>query len=236
MDLVYPLGTGTVWEDNELRYSLRSVEENLNGVRNIYIIGQKPAWLKNVIHLEHPDNSGVKSKNTYLKYRLVCQQPDLSDNWLMMNDDFFINEPAIASEWPYFYKGELPTAIAKSKLFLQEAPMNTVRYLQMKKLGMKDYRVHCPMIINKEKFLQMPIAENEFGIVNTRAVYGNFYQVGGILTKERFLSGGKTVPEIAKRMSKHPYFSLISMAAKNWAVRRYLEQRWPKPSRYEKDL
>lgn len=236
IDLVYPLGTGSVWEDNELRYSLRSVEENLNGVRNIYIIGQKPAWLVNVFHLPHPDNSGVPSKNTYLKYRLACEQPDLSENWLLMNDDFFINKPAEAAEWPYYYKGILPTHVRKSRLLALECPVNTVNFLQKKNLSLLDYRVHCPMIINKQKFLDMPIAENEYGIVNTRAVYGNFYEVGGTETKEIFVFGKKPVHEINKFLSDKPFFSLISMAGRDWAVREYLKTRWPKPSRYEKDL
>ena len=49
------------------------------------------------------------------------------------------------------------------------------------------------MIINKQKFLDMPIAENEYGIVNTRAVYGNFYEVGGHLKRKKFLYLGKSL-------------------------------------------
>lgn len=234
MDIVYPLGIGSVWDNNEIRYSLRSVEENFRDVRNVWIIGQCPAWLTNIRHLAVNDICGIPSKNTYNKLRSVCLEPDLSENFLLMNDDFYILQPISVKDFPYYYKGQLPSAIRKSRLMAIESSKNTVEFLQKRKLSMLDYRVHCPMAFNKEKFLNMPITENEHGIVNTRAVYGNYYQVGGIRQDEILVPACRDLEQLKKRLSDKPFFSLLSLAGRDWRVRQYLKTRWPNPSKYEK--
>ena len=46
VDLVYPLNKlCSHWRNQELRYSLRSVEKFVKNYRNIYIIGDKPKYL-----------------------------------------------------------------------------------------------------------------------------------------------------------------------------------------------
>jgi hypothetical protein len=55
MDLVYVLGSGSRWGDNELRYSLRSVEKHLKGYNNVYLVGDKPDWVRNVTHIPKQD-------------------------------------------------------------------------------------------------------------------------------------------------------------------------------------
>ena len=53
IDVVIPLGTGSRWQDNELRYCLRSIEKNLSGVNEVVIVGEKPKWLTNVRCVYH---------------------------------------------------------------------------------------------------------------------------------------------------------------------------------------
>ena len=55
IDVVYVLGKGTKWNDNEIRFSLRSLAKNVTGIRNVYIVGERPDFLKRVIHISYPD-------------------------------------------------------------------------------------------------------------------------------------------------------------------------------------
>jgi hypothetical protein len=49
MKILIPLGTGSCWDDNnELRYCLRSIEQNLKGSYEIEIYGDAPEWVTNV--------------------------------------------------------------------------------------------------------------------------------------------------------------------------------------------
>ena len=52
MDVVYILGTGSTSNDNEIRYSLRSIEKYLIGFNVVYIVGECPKFLKGIIHLD----------------------------------------------------------------------------------------------------------------------------------------------------------------------------------------
>ena len=48
MKILIPLGTGSDWQNNELRYCLRSIEQNLKGSYEIEIYGDAPEWITNV--------------------------------------------------------------------------------------------------------------------------------------------------------------------------------------------
>jgi len=234
MDIVYPLGTGSVWLNNELRYSLRAVAENVKDLQNVWVIGERPDWLTNVRYLPVKDCFDKPTKNTFHKLQSVCHEPDLSENFLWLNDDFFILKPTLAAEFPYFYKGVLPIGIRKSRLLAIESPVNTVNYLQFHKLTMLDYRVHCPIRFNKQKVLELPVAENEFGVVNTRAVYGNYYKVGGIEHKENFFPVHGTPAELHKWADSRDWASILSLTARQWGFRKFMSERFPNPSRFEK--
>jgi hypothetical protein len=49
MDILIPLGTGSEWKNNELKYCLRSLNQNLKGEYEIHVYGKEvPDWLTNV--------------------------------------------------------------------------------------------------------------------------------------------------------------------------------------------
>lgn len=48
MKILVPLGSGSNWQNNELRYMLRSIEQNLKGDYEIEIYGDAPNWVTNV--------------------------------------------------------------------------------------------------------------------------------------------------------------------------------------------
>ncbi len=90
IDLVYVVGTGSRWNDNELRFSLRSVSKNLSNVGKVFIVGECPDYLKNVIHIPASDifDSAINADgNMTHKLLLVCNNKELSDDFLFMNDD-----------------------------------------------------------------------------------------------------------------------------------------------------
>ena len=68
-DILIPLGTGSRHDNLELRYCLRSIEKHLKGVGNIFIVGEKPEWIKNVIHIPFKDNPNNwnRARNIYDK-------------------------------------------------------------------------------------------------------------------------------------------------------------------------
>lgn len=93
---------------DELKYSLRSVEKNLNWYNLIYIVTarQKPKWM-NIKHPKirfvyheaiFPPGVELPSFNSYAIENVIHKIPGLSEHFIYFNDDFFIGRPL-----PYTY-------------------------------------------------------------------------------------------------------------------------------------
>jgi len=154
MDIVYVLGKGSKWENNEIRYSLRSVAKYLKNYGNIYVIGEKPDFLKNVIHIpcedEFPCN---KEANIALKIKKACETPEITGNFLFMNDDHFFLQEMNAQRIPPYNKGFIKVKIDHRKYC--RTIINTLETLAYRQLPVFHYDVHTPIIYNKKLFLEV---------------------------------------------------------------------------------
>lgn len=151
IDIVIPLGKGSPWDNNELRYSLRSIEKHLKKYNRIYIVGEKPDWIQNVIHVPHVE-SGHASQNIIEKVKTVCKNcGDLSAQFMFWNDDFFLLKDVDACKYPYYHRGDLYKSIPKNKNnWYQEYILETIKELESKDLGTLNFDVHTPIIYTKE--------------------------------------------------------------------------------------
>jgi hypothetical protein len=233
MDIVYPLGKGTTWDNNEIRYSLRSVEKFLSGVENVWVVGEKPSWLKNVIHLPFPDITGVPWRNTMAKLLHVCKQADLSDEFLYMNDDFFLHDYFDIETFPYLYRGNLPAGRRVSRLAALNRKENTTEILKQMRITTLDYDMHAPFRFQKEKVLRLPITEKMPGAFHPRSLYGNLYNVRGIQSHENLVWPRRSLVELEGELFEKQFFAITSNAGADWVVRKYIQNEYPVPSKYE---
>lgn len=192
VDLVYVIGTGSRWKDNELRFSLRSVSKNLSGVGNIFIVGHLPDFLKNVIHIQASDifNPGINADgNMTHKLLIACNDKRLSDNFLFMNDDFIINQPLSAPAINWLHKGDMamqPESYWTSQ-FYRHRLKRTFDVLKERNLPTMQYDYHAPMLMNKNLFAE--ILEN-FNYADDigytfRSIYGNSLKLPAIQIKSQ---------------------------------------------------
>ncbi|MFA5815861.1 MAG: hypothetical protein WC865_09615 [Bacteroidales bacterium] len=105
IDIVYVLGTGSSWSDNEIRFSLRSVFKNLTNIGQIFIVGERPDGLKGFLHIDHPDEfpSTNADGNIIRKVLQACKDPRVSEKFLIINDDHIIMKPMRAEKIPPFH-------------------------------------------------------------------------------------------------------------------------------------
>lgn len=176
MDVVYPLKKdASKWDDNEIKYSLRSLR-NIK-FDKVFIIGYKPNFLNDeVIHIQKNDIYENKQTNVIEKIMTICKDERVSDDFILMNDDFYFLEP---QEVNILIRGKLEnmgefTLKSKYGYSLREA----VKWLKERNLETNSYEVHYPMIYNKQKFLDLfsQIDYKENPILH-RSVYGNYYNV-----------------------------------------------------------
>lgn len=176
MDALYVLGKTSQYDNLELRLSLRSLEQNAKGLDRVFIVGEKPDWIKGVVHIP-VDDVYTRENNVFRKILTACKL-DISENFLFMNDDFYIMKPFVMDDYPYFVNGEV-VGISKPSLY-QMVQNKTLNELQSKGISrVMDYRVHCPIVFNKGKFLLLEeyYKEAKFDKVgySPRLLYGNLF-------------------------------------------------------------
>src|SRR5690349_20419873 len=113
IDVVYPLGKGSRWKNNEIKYSLRSVEKHLQNYGKVFVIGEKPNFLANVNHIPAEDKHPIPDSNIFEKLKTACETKEISDTFLFFNDDHYLLEDFDAEKFPYFYHGTMAEYIKK---------------------------------------------------------------------------------------------------------------------------
>jgi len=222
MNLVYLLGTGSVWTDNEIRFSLRSVEKHVLDLEKVFIVGECPAWLKNVIHISCEDPTPVPWRNAHFKITRACQDERINEEFLLMNDDFFFFQDIQAKNYPYYFKSQL------NKLKLQ-----TAFYLKLNQRPTKNFQIHCPIRIDPGEFLKLPEIPTAPRHWSYRSFYANYYEKKAIQREDPMIWPNRSVPEIESFIEGKTDCAIISETAKKSHFRAWIRAKFPDQSCFE---
>lgn len=237
IDIVYVLGTGSISMNNEIRFSLRSLEKYVTGWRNVYIIGERPKWIKDVIYHKVVDKSKqdhCKALNILEKIKFACNLPDLSDEFLFINDDHFFTDYTDAAAYDYYYADEEMTNIIENR-------PNTDNYRSIinktTQIWPKThyFDIHKPIRYNKNTFLAMCDAidfnKSDNGYL-IKTSYCNFAKVKGVYSPDCIIRKKMNRDEIDKMTLFTDVFSIHDEAI-NKDLINYFDQNYPIPSRFE---
>lgn len=232
LDVVYFVREG---ENEELRYSLRSVEKNLPH-RKVWIIGGKPADIEPDEFIRIPQDEPGKTKwdKVRANLELVATHDGITEDFILMNDDFFINKPT--EELPPAYRGTLRQhyeAIERQHHGTTAYTIElrrTERALENAGKTTLSYELHIPIIINRKKLLETVLEfPNSHG---TRTLYGNRNRIGGEQKKDvKIYTHSTIVPDDT--------WQFISSDDSTWGdteLTRYIQQHFQEKSRWEKQL
>lgn len=178
MDAVYICRNGY---NEELRYSIRSIIENMPH-DNIWVVGGKPDWYTGK-YLEVPQDV-KKYDNARNNLRAIANCKDISDDFILMNDDFFVINKI--DTVPYWYTGTIKARVAA----IRKLRIPNASYLRMLSNTRQaiidsgiaeplDYELHTPMVMNKAKLSNI-LDMNALW----RSAYGNAYSVGGSIHED----------------------------------------------------
>ena len=174
MDFVYICKDGF---NEELKYSIRSVVQSFPD-SNIWVVGGKPDWyVGNYIEVNQVH---TKYKNAAENLKKICSSSEISESFILMNDDFYIIKKINNIE--NYHGGYL---LNKINLYQKiNGNSNYTRklaatYKKIIGLGIADpldYELHIPMIMEKEKLKEVLQYEDKF---LWRSMYGNIFNVEG---------------------------------------------------------
>lgn len=232
MNVVYFCGKGSIWNNNELRYSLRSLRFLQHD--KVYLIGEKPYFVNDsVIFLPYPNRVKNAAINIMEKMDIACQV--VGGEFLFMNDDYFLTKPV--EEFPACYKNTLEEAIKKNKgNEYSYHLMETLAQLQAKGLPTKNFDVHSPMLVNSE--LMMKVIESfdwnkRYG-PTLKSIYFNYYYhyFTGVLKPDCKLAIKRFEPQILRMIENDNCFSIADRAI-NKSLSNVMNQLYPNKSNYE---
>lgn len=238
MDVVYILGSGSVWKNNELRFSLRSLEKFISGVGTVYVVGNRPDWLVNVVHLPFPDLYTCKERNIMLKVAHACGHPDLSDRFLHVHDDHFALAPGEAADVPNWACGSLLRMSRPDprggRSHWREAVKNTHDALTAKGLPGHNFDIHYPIIFDKTRYPEIMDRYNwdlERGFV-VKSLYANTLQMDPVFIHDRKINDRLSMSELVDRLRGVPWFSVGNKGLTN-NMQALMYALYPEPSKYE---
>lgn len=178
---------------DELLWSIKSTK-NLEHGRKL-VIGDHPAT-DEVEHIKPPVTrwSMLSAHHDVLHKLYHATQLDISEDFILMNDDFFVMQPTPV---PIAHRGTLDEHIAQRGRTdgYNKTLERTNQYLKSKGIEKPlSYELHIPMVFNKQKLADLfdellPIIQHASPVL-IRSVYGNTYQIGG-----EFMMDVKTVDD-----------------------------------------
>lgn len=233
MDVLYILGKGSFDGNNELRYSLRSLERYVKGVDRVVLVGEDPRFISDKVEYYYcKEFEGNKEYRIAKKIEWACKNV-MSGDFLFMNDDFFFTKSIDPETYPYYHKGSLLSP-APNKQYMK-ALNDTGQYLE--RLGKTSFHfdVHCPIIYNSNAFLKLDphikaSQMSQYGFV-VKSLYSNILGIKGEFYEDVKLWSLNT-PKDFERINKTSCFSCSDAGWQN-GVRNYLKKEYPNKSKYE---
>jgi len=213
----------------ELKYSLRSVEKNMPH-NEVWIYGDMPDGIKPDHMIEVLQSGFTVWQRTTNMLKDICLNPDISENFWLFNDDFFILKP-MTSEKPV-YAGTLEERVAeieqrhKSKSAYSRQLERVIAALKKDGFKTRNYATHTPLLVNKEKALET--IERYPTIPMFRALYGNMHDIKGRnIKRDVKLIGAHDIPK------EDQQFVSTNDTSFNKECGKYIRRMFAKPSRFE---
>ena len=227
-DIVYFVREGR--KNEELRYSLRSVEKNF-AHNKVWLYGGCPDGIRPDHHVKVLQDQPTKWQNVRMMLEMACNNDEISEDFWLFNDDFFVLKPT--DKEINYYDGDLYRRIVKVEGRHNNTASSytlrlrkTVQDLEDRGLGALNYAVHLPMLVNRKKALEVLQAFSDNPMF--RALYGNYWKIGG--ENHADVKIAKTNIEVKPDMD---YLSSQDSSFANGKVGEYIRKEFAEPSRWE---
>lgn len=235
-DIVYFVKDCPVNE--ELRYSLRSVEAYWP-YNKVWFCGGCPDGIEPDYYMRVAQQGVDKWSKVRNMIRKVCENDEITENFWLFNDDFFILQPFKVGMKPH-YNGELEPYIDRIEKKHGGVPddytnrlREAMKTLRRRKRTTLNYEVHKPMLINRKKALEVLDLFPETPAF--RSLYGNYLRIGGTDRHDMKLKVLKFAKmDIVKK--EWDYLSSDDESFAKGEVGEFIRSKFNKPSRFEKGV
>jgi hypothetical protein len=221
-DVVYVVRPGE--QNEELRYSLRSLSNLPHG--KVWIVGYCPKWVTGVEVIATQVKPGGHQQ-VKANLRAACEHPDISEQFIYFNDDFFVMQPV--ESLPVMHLGPLTEAIKTAGMASAYTRAMKATLSILEEQGITEpltYDLHAPMTVTKTGMLQA-LDLCSYPMVQERTLFGNLNHVGG----ER--RHNHKVYRMVKGWQLWPFLSTNDQTFRSQPVGEYIRARFTTMSPYE---
>lgn len=142
-----------MWQDNELRYSLRSLHLHVPHAR-VVVVGARPPWLRNVVHIPARDRHRFPSLNTMEKLVTALRSGEVGERFILMNDDFFFLSDF--EELPVYHGGSLYASTLTGRgSWHGMAKVATWKLLATRMSNARLFDLHFPTTAHTERAIEV---------------------------------------------------------------------------------
>lgn len=241
IDVVYKLGYNCEWGDfEELRYSIRSVEQNFKDLGKIYIVGYRPRWIQNIIHIHALDGyKQNKDANLINKLTLASVHPDISDQFINISDDQYFMNTTTVDELQY------PLIDNSHIQFIPGAPLNrwqqrlkrTINVLNENKLKHDCYEAHTPYLLNKKDYMQTVFKYDyghDIGYCGNTLYFNTINAKGRVITKKDLyrVTSAYMYEDLKNKLACVKFLNHTNKGL-NEHLKKIIQEKFPRPSRFE---
>lgn len=224
MRFVYFLGSGSQYNDAEIRYSMRSVLKHHPDAQ-IAIIGECPEWYTGE-HYYINDSSECAYVNKWRKIENACM---LFDNFVAMDDDFFLLKPF---EPALYYCGQLAKVDNKYRCQVGRYTEMVIATCDLVP-GAKNYFMHAPLPIDCDEFRRIsehfPARQHKPGL-SARQIYATNSMLFESVELESDVKLHGTIEP--HQLRSKPFFSIHNNF--NY-ITVLMESLYPTPAPHERD-
>lgn len=118
-DILYIVGNGSEWNDNELKFSLRSIAKNGLNVGRVFLVGHKPSFVSDAVtHIPCGDPYDMKHKNILNKVIYAIDHSDIGSHFLISSDDHYYVQKVDFDKLPVYYcREDIPDKVTGREIW-----------------------------------------------------------------------------------------------------------------------
>lgn len=236
IDAVYIVGGVPAWKDNELLFSLRSLERHMKFLRRVFVIGRKPSFLNDqVIHIPHHDIYTNKARNIMSKVYRAATDNRVSKDFILLNDDYFFTHDFNPITYPYYYKCDLAHTIKINGNEYGKHIKSTFDALQGRGFALKNFDTHKPIKYNKALLKEVVDSytwDKPYGYT-LKSLYCNTLKIEGQFKEDLKISHTAIISQWYKLIQKSDDMFSIGDPAVNISLKNFLAEYYPDKSKFE---
>ncbi len=145
-DIVYVLWSRSRYHNKELRYSVRSVWKHGKNLGSLWIVGMPIKFLQPHFSIPYSPSYSCTDVNVFGAILRACENPDVSDPFLLFNDDYFMLREFDADAIPAWYSE--PWFKNRRNWGLYQRTLKILRARGVEHPRFFD--VHMPILIHKD--------------------------------------------------------------------------------------